>query len=854
MKLKYVLFSGLLLSVGFTACTNEDFTEVTAPVNTSEAIALGEGYTITVNNGAATRAALDDKYAPYWEEGDKLGAAWAHKVTKYDEDTYEVSDCSLIGSSYKGFYSNHPFTLIDGVNNAEGIFKLAEGNAMAGAYVLYYPYDETIDTQSDALPVSIKEYKVDCADQLGSVNENMFAYSPVKFVPGGNQTADFFLKQVPVFFELKFTPDNVFNNDLVGNVTIQNIVVEASKGGSTVLTKLGEIKTKTAPNKDNYNKNTLSDIVKYEANMTADYAADHLFITVEGGDNADYQLIKNEQTTNKSFIFSILPFSEKADKVVIKIVTDKGVFKKEYTSADKNEDGKSYLDEFNNAAVEGGQVAVNVWLDTSENDGSVIYNETYFKEAWSKIKAGEEVILNLGEELDLSDTDLNLAVNAKKVTIKGAPLTVKSLTATNGNLVIENEVTVEGDAEIGSNSKGFTTGTNGQLSVDGDLTIEGGEVGNISFTLAKAASLQVDASGIAEITGIKNTKGELATELGSITNEGELTLNKIAIAEDEKVDNTGTLTVGVEVENNGTINQNGEFVMEADFTNKGEFNINDTMNGNNKTFTNAAGATLNINYELGTQVSKLTITNEAATDKADAAVININEDVDINTTNKLTNKGVINVNAGTLAEGNGAIVQTEADAEINVAADATLTLNSTSGVIGGNIVPDAEANINNAGNAPISATVTSSTKLEDLNKDVNTYIMSGSFTFDEDNWSDYSNKKLVFTGGTITLKGSATRKEFATTEAVEFTGDTTLKNGAEDLTDEDNKVTFKLGEDAVVSAGTLTVGNAVVLNLNSKTLSVDLSNKASLVKAEAYESEDGEILAGEINGDPDYKN
>ena len=80
MKLKYVLFSGLLLSVGFTACTNEDFTEVTTPVNTSEAIALGDNFTIKVGKaGADTKAVFDEDFSPAWEEGDawvQLGYTW----------------------------------------------------------------------------------------------------------------------------------------------------------------------------------------------------------------------------------------------------------------------------------------------------------------------------------------------------------------------------------------------------------------------------------------------------------------------------------------------------------------------------------------------------------------------------------------------------------------------------------------------------------------------------------------------------------------------------------------------------------------------------------------------------------
>ena len=858
MKLKYVLFSGLLLSVGFTACTNEDFTETIGSVSTSEGIAL-DGVTLTVGNGADTKAVLGEDYTPTWVEGDLLGAARFHQITKYDKDKGEVTG---IASTLDAFKANHTLELTAGAGTNDGTFTTQDSRGLeAGAHVLYYPqYDDVTPVGKNVLPVEIKSYTIDCAQPMKNVSDNMFAYSAVKFVPDQKAINDYTLKQVPVLYNLYFTPDFHYTQALAEPITIQYIVVEAWKGNTPVTTELGQVVTKgTVPSAADYNNDDLGKYIEYEA--AADGLVDHLFYTVENSNNTDYQLVTNEVRTVKSFKFSALPWDDKADKVIIKVVTDKGTFTKAYDSSDKNAAGKSYLDMFNaQATAEGGVVSLNVVLDTTEED-EVIYTAEQMANVMKNIKEGETYHWILGEPITV-DADLVID-KAADITISRYPLTLKSINMTNGSLTIANDLIVTGDVEIGSNvaacaTQNIVPGINGQLTVGGKLTIGGGRTSEIALTLAKAGDIQIDKSGIATLTGIVAVPAQNieATTVGNINNEGQLTLKTITITKEKTLTITkdGTLNVGdATVWNNGTVVNDGTFNMNGfAFNNYGTFNINSSFlgAGSSNPFTNKAGATLNINVMMvtGTTGSSVKIINEAATTQVPtAAVINVKKDVTLSISSvnyAVENNGIMNV-YGTVNEASNGLVQTNADALIYVFDGATLNLKpyGSCGVIGGNIMPTKDATVTGNNYAPISATVTASTDLTKLNSAVNTYIMSGNFTFkssDPNKTDKYAAKKLVFEGGTITLEDGYT---FTASKVVWFNGNTTLKNDAKDLATAIG-ATFQFGETSNnVNAGVLTVGDKVTLDLNSKDLRVFSSNGASIKKS----------TNGTINGTPDVK-
>ena len=666
MKLKYLLASGLFLSTAFVACTNDDFAEISAPANTDNAIALGEGFTISVNKGGAdTRAAFDGSLQPYWIEGDRIGAAWLHKVTGIDEYN-NVTDCSYIGSSYQMFYSNLPFTLIEGAGTANGRFETV-GNAFAGAYVLYYPYDPQVAMAGNEIPVALKTYEVNCADPTKNLTENMFAWSPVKFVPGGPQTDDFYLEQIPVLVQLKFKADKKLNMNLDGGVTIKNIVLMAEdESGNNVLAEAGKIVAGTAPQKGNYNYvlenptdvfngNGLGNIADYE-NVGS---VDHLFITAIGSEESDFQLLKEDVATVESFDFSILPLAKKAKKVTIKIVTeDRGVYKKVYDS--DNSEEKKFVDEFNQAYTQGkgmGQVQMVVNLDMTETD-DVIYTAEEFMRRWEAATTnGEKPELEVGTDLVLTEP-LTCNNESAEVTVIGHKLTVPSITIEkNTAITFNNEVLVEGDVKTSGASELNAT----------NLTAKNIEIqGMANLTIDKADVLTIASSGVVTASGV----------------EGESAVDVINIQKGKN--SIGKLTLGAKLAFN-TLESEGDVILATDATNTGTMvveNLNTISTSDTHTLTNEGELTINGTIYSNSQIknSKKLVINAATSNNW---VLENEGEVDLNGTTSLKtgseNNGTINLyaNLNGTWENNG-IVNVYGKSQVNAT---SVTMNEDSWIV-----------------------------------------------------------------------------------------------------------------------------------------------------------------------------
>lgn len=733
MKLKYLLASGLFLSTAFVACTNDDFAEISAPVNTDGAIALGEGFTIEVNKGGVdTRAAFDAKYTPFWEKDDQLGAAWVHMVTEVEEKdgVYTATQVSPVGSSSDKFYSNHPFDLIEGENTNDGKFESVT-NAFAGAYVLYYPYDPSVAMTGTEIPVAIKTYEADCAEPLKNISENMFSYSPASFVPGGPRTGKFTLKQVPVLVRLQFAVSKKLNMNLADGITIQNIVIEASKSGSgTVLTKTGTLKPNDAVIKtldtDNYNglnNKNLDDIVAYNDGETAE----NIFVTLKNSNTDKYKLLKEEVATEGEFVFSMLPLSDKADKVTVKVVTDKGVFATTYpttidagATAEEVKASQEWLNRFNEgvgkntgvadltkgeqggAAYEGGQISLGVMLDATVND-DVIYTVDEFNKRWADaIKSGKAENLEIGTPLELTEA-LACDNNNANVTITGASLTVPSVNLTHANnLVFNNEIIVEGDVY----SSGDVPVTFSKLSAE-NVNIEGKAV----IGANKIEKLTVAADGDVTLKAFTGAIADDEATVSSIvingnnTDAGTLTLTPTNLTIEAMDATKGTVNLNEDMTNEGTITLGAVTLMSGKkFINNGTVTLNGAFTGE---FENNAGATLNINADTET----MTLTNEAAADGKAAGVVNIAAEVELKATAtaKVTNKGIINV-SGTLTEGaDGALVQDDDNARINaMSKDAVIALENTGKLTNGYIVILIDGNVTGAAaDEPIAYNLTS---------------------------------------------------------------------------------------------------------------------------------------------------
>lgn len=642
MKLKYLLASGLFLSTAFVACTNDEFEEISAPVaNAEDAIALGEGFAINVNKGGVdTRSAFDKKLLPYWEEKDELGAAWVHMVTDFDEETQLVNEnpdgSSIIGSSYGNFYSNHPFVLSEGAGTNNGTFTSVT-NAFTGAYVLYYPYNPEVATTGEEIPVGIKTYTADCENPLVNPSENMFSYSPAKFIPGGPRTGEFTLGQIPVLVELKFNPTSKLNHDLTGGIKINNIVVEAKDAdGKDLLVSAGHIVADKVPHAANYNGTNgadLSEIVKYEYVQTCE----NLFITLENSDADEFKLMVKDQPTEGSFIFSMLPLKEKAAKVVFKVVTDRGVFSTTYGD-DPNEADKlrsfNGTDEENGAAYEGGQVRMVVDLDVSEED-DVIYTADEFMERWAEAcqtnasNSNQNLKeLQIGTNLTLTEPlvcdDSNYRPNIKVT--GNYTLTVPSIEITKSYGIEFDgvDLNVVGDVF----SSGASTFNADNLSAR-NITIEG--QGNV--TLAGAEKLTVTSSAVVRMQGVDTQSAVKSVVIeegngsqGSLTYGGKLAINDLQSAETGKfvldadftnyVGNVmyiGDLDLnGKTLNNNGTVTLNGTYTSDANsrIVNKAGATLNVNKKLASVKLENEAGGTVNVLGELTATSTAYTITND----------------------------------------------------------------------------------------------------------------------------------------------------------------------------------------------------------------------------------------------------
>lgn len=846
MKFKYLLASGLFLSTAFVACTNDEFAEISAPVaSTEDAIALGEGFTINVNKGGVdTRAAFNDQYGAYWEKNDTLGAAWVNMVTEYEQDengVWKVTADGVPAANLSGtqFYSNHPFVLTSGENTNSGEFESVT-NAFAGAYVLYYPYDGTVAKTGEKIPVAIKTYEADCAKPLENISANMFSYSPAAFIPGGPRTGQFNLKQIPVLVRLQFAVSEEANFTLTEPITIQNIVLEAYDASGSVVVKEGKL-TATASNlgADNYNganNKNLNDIVKYGKVENAN----NVFVTLKNSNSTKFQLLKEEQATQGEFVFSMLPLEKKATKVVVKVVTDKGVFSTTYDPSAGTPVEKAYATErlnlFNEgkktgtaniaggeeggAAYEGGQVAMGIELDVTEDD-KVIYTVSEFEKRWeAALKSGKAETLEIGTPLELTKALTCNNANAE-VIIKGQALTVPSVdleqTGTAAGitfecpLIVKGELKTSGDAELTANDLTAKT-----VNIQGDAILK----------VRSVEEMTVATSGVVTVEGLKDKENKNA-KIAKVINRGTLTPITTNLDIESLDSSIGSLSLSNDITNTGNMVL-GEttIAVGSQLFNEGTLTLKGVFTGS---LTNKAGATLEIvNANENPTANVLTIDNTLAltnegekTGKA-AGTVTIGKNVVVKATDtngKITNHGIINVN-GTLTEGgNSMLVQetTDVDARINVAADASITTASTTGVKGGYIIVDAEANVSKGNCALYAANVTGATATAQINTNADVYFMNGSFTSTQIfAKTGYGEKDLIFTGGTITFDGN--NLTMTSGGNVTFDGDVVLAVA----TGKTGEFTFVGTNNKVTKNGSLTVNEGVTLRgTNSDELTVE---------------------------------
>lgn len=668
MKFKHVLFSGLLMSTVFVACTNEEFQENGNQVSMKDAISLGEGFTITGGiMNAQTRAIYQDetsgtavKIKSLWEPNDSIGAAWYA--------AYTGPNTGFLFNT-NNFASNHPYDRVDKEGNvAKAEFETVT-NSFAGKYVLYFPYDRTIAATAAAIPVKSETAQtMDVAKPLEHVNKNMFFYQNQEYTAGGNQIADFELKPVPVLYRLSFKA-NETTRALVGKV-ISKVVIAAESN----LYSDGELKVSGA----NY-----KDAKPVYAGKTAIgvYTLD-----VTGNEtDTDYQVsgITADGGMKKPFYISVLPANSEIAKMTFKVVTSDGlVFEKEIDFSGEGMEGPKTA-----ITSEGGLFSNNITLDkVGEADGA-IYTTQQFNKAWeAALKAGKAKTITLGAPMSLETLSMN--ETGSMVTIEGDELTVGTLDIEDGELTVDKlKATDVNIAQYGKLTTSNATAISGTLTIKGkDVTLGGVESLN---------NVLVERQGVLDVTGAAATKKitgtftsnvesdvtlkdivlDGVTTLGGIVSTNGVTFNKATTLNNKaELTAAGTTTFVGDVTNNGTIANTGSdetINFNKKLTNAGTITIAGTgvtfkgTTANTGTVTVGAAAT-----NSGTFTNRGALALNAALTNAATGTLTL--DKNPTGTADITNNGTVNVNAADV-EASGAIIAVPA--ALNIVNTKNLTIN-----------------------------------------------------------------------------------------------------------------------------------------------------------------------------------
>ena len=711
MKVKHLLFSSLFLSAGFAACTSEvDEFNTQAPSTPVKGYEMKD-LKISVTNGefetdAETRAELNEKWAASWQEGDRLGAAM-YSMTSVGKNS-ETGNLEATGDAFdmykdKGIYgSNSWFEYVNGT--ADEFATTA--TCMAGAYVLYYPYNAAKTYDLDQVRVVTKdgmanEYNglpttmtFDSEDITAAVNKNIFAANVVSFIPGGSALTEFTVKQIPNLYGLTFKIKDESLLSLKEKVTILSVIMEAKNSTGTVLSCEGYVSPeKTQPTKDEFNNapvniNDLSQGyrniggIKYTSEPGK--APERIIIDASEATQADeaYQITALGEATQPYF-FSALPVGADVESVKFSVIVKAGnetkVFSKTYTSSYTGWNDMD-LDDVAGAETPGlkslvtgmGQVVkLPVALDIVENNDEDIFTTEQFATAWeaAKEKTSGTVTFNMARPMDLSEYDLTGLDEDVTAKFTGDTIIVNNV---EGKFQFEKAVRIKGNLKTtGASSFAANTYVEGNFEAAGNTTfsaradIAGTVTANANVTFsdsnkAKTGIITVaagktlvaknennDIAGI-NVNGTANVNGKIGAV--KVENGANLTSEATAVA--------STLTVV-----DGTVSanvftaENADIQIEGNFTATGNFNITNKMAvaGNataekvNKIKTlevgsNAVVAVTGVTY--GTPVtapSIETVTVKAGTNnKGDLTVNDI-------TLGNVTNNGKISANNVTVA-------------------------------------------------------------------------------------------------------------------------------------------------------------------------------------------------------------
>lgn len=677
--------------MGFAACTNEveEFSIQQTPAETAKGIELGEGFKINVAYSgvdAETRAILERNEAntgwkASWQTNDKIGAAmYSMVLSRYTAANApkpeQIGDVTPTGiknfltESPKFYYSNNEYAFVEG---GDGITFASQSNAMVGAYMLYYPFNEDLNKQTafSAIPVYTSSEKAkdnltfDVENIGEEVSERIFAANVAYFEEGGTQAPEFTVKQVPNLYMVKFSIAEKLLMKLDEPLTINQILIEANGGeGVKVIYKNGTVAPKkTNPSYDDLNKiDTPKNVNKpneeqYGLGVWNSTKKEHEYIAFNGTDkteslivtptyskenealNAEYAIdVVGEEGKTAPFYFSALPMDPNVKEVTFTIVGEvngvQKVYSKVYSESTWGAEKWSKLKALLTGMGE--TVNLNVILD-SDKAAAKIYTANQFK---AKYAADTDdavqtyhFAMDLGDELADFIVEKDVKFEGKKVTIGGIK---------NSTFEAENEINVIGDV-IAEGGKTITF--KNYVTVGGKV-----EANTIPVTVGTTTT---NKPGVVKFNGAHATLGSAAVtkditvngagssvsaakKIGAANfNVTNGTINFSDVANATKLTATGaTVTIAkgkvTSAEaTNATVTLGNGFVVDTDFTAENSIiELNANVKGNfeatNSTIAGnpIVGTTMNL---IGSITDKSTNIN-AGTINADVnSVLNVSE-------------------------------------------------------------------------------------------------------------------------------------------------------------------------------------------------------------------------------------
>ena len=717
--------------MGFAACTNE--VEEFAPQAQDKEF-VGEELgklTIDVTNSnfsaddAETRATLEkvgNKWIATWGDNDAIGAAWFNRIKT--NDGVVTNQASIYDPTF-GYGSNAIFNWVEGNTFA------CDAMCMAGAYVLYYPYN--LNATDDLTEIKVKEIEspqtFKTSDVTEQVKANITAANVVSFRKGSQDlSSGFTVKQIPNLYALTFAIEDENLLKLGNTFKISRIYVEATNSGVAAINTDGTVGPEYPGDDYLANLDDKEDAFDYSIspdkwnNVDGEVLPEIDFV---GGENKISRMQINVTNDNKEtegkywikalgtstdkFYFSMLP-TEDFDKLTIKVVGKMGketkIFKAEYTTANT-----TYFDALKDVMMSQGEaLTLNVDLNIEVLDNG-IYDEEQFYELW---KAGQREF-EIAEELDfvanpapkgvkflepeVKDAEGN--VIADHVIFSGEKVTLPSI---KGKYTFTNEVEIKGDATLErckgeegcSTQHAFTN----KATITGNLNTLGGNKVIVNTPITIGGNVTAEHIKFSKPATIG---GNIAVSASAEFTQGVTATGGLTIAENAKVtlgSHASHIVKVANIEAKGDINVKGVVTTgDINIEKKAEFEGTIKEAGN---ITLASTATANFKCEV---VSAGEITaNAGVTFNENATVGKVIANKPVTFSKKAVVKGDIDANA--------VVVINEAEVDGNVNAEAEVEF--TTATIKGDVTANADAKLGTAiieGNLTATDVEVSATKL-----------------------------------------------------------------------------------------------------------------------------------------------